>query len=239
MQETVKAHNERTNKQKKKVSYNNGDQVMLWSDRVSTKTLNETVIANHMAIHKLIPKWIGPCTITGKISDELYWVHNSRDFAFEVHCHVQFLKPYNSAVDYTTESPPLINLVDAPDLQIYPATIQSHDIFDINFDRRLRLEEDITPAEKKFEPLTNPQQDSRIGQYFKYEDQVYKTFYINYHNGLKAPAIWFSPIVDHNGFKIPGGPTRFCSLQEYDKHFKGKSHNFCPKTSSAKPKDKK
>ncbi len=234
MKEAAEQSNKRANYKKKNTTYNLGDYVMLWTEKISTTLVDEAVSNNHMALHKLTPKWIGPCIITAKLSDTLYMVHSPRRLAFEVHCHVQFLKPYDPEVTLTNKelsTPPLFDLVKTPDLHLHPSSIPAapiapHDVFDINFQRYLKMDENITPTTENFNAITKPEQDPRISKYFKHSDPStgkttqYKTYYINYRNDLKAQAIWFAPMVPSStGQFIPGGPTRFCSLQEYDQHF--------------------
>ena len=126
--------------------------------------------------------------------------------------------------------PPLITLLDVPDLTVEAPDMSAHDAFDRNFDRRVYRDksEDIAKTPKNFTPVTNPDDDNRLHRYFRIPDDVdpsvthlYKTFYINYRNDLETQAIWFAPMsrnVTTNAWQM-AGPTRFITLAEYMKYF--------------------
>ena len=227
MTEASRLQNQRVNDRQKETHYSLGDQVMFWTEKISTTNVNNNVVSNHLCYHKMVPKWIGPCTITGILSNDIYLIHNPRVQAFEVTAHVQFLKHFDNTVDYRREPPPLTDVIQTPDLLISPPSISAHDVFDHNFHRRVHREDDktIPQTPPHFSPKATPSDDPRIGRYFKLTEPnqtplLHRTFYINYRNDLNAEAIWFAPMFrdDQNEWQT-GGPTRFCSLYEYDRHF--------------------
>lgn len=233
MQEAARVSNERVNKSKKISNYHLGDQVMFWTEKVSTTNIAESTQLNHLTYHKLVPKWIGPCTVTGILSDEVYLIHSPRHLAFEVSAHVQFLKPFDPSVDYRKDrTPPIVTLLATPDLTVEAPDMSAHDIFDRNFDRRIYRDDDIPSTPKAFKPITDPAQDDRLHRYFRIPDDVdpsvtvlYKTFYINYRNDLATEAIWVAPMkLDaRTDLWRMAGPTRFISLSEYVQYFHSES----------------
>jgi hypothetical protein len=149
--------------------------------------------------------------------------------------HVQFLKPFDPNVNYRKDkTPPIVTLLDTPDLTIEVPDMSGHNIFDRNFDRRIYRDEEIPSTPRNFVPITDPAKDDRLHRYFRIPDDVdpsvtvlYKTFYINYRNDLETEAIWFAPMKfssESNKWQT-AGPTRFISLAEYIKYFHDESQS--------------